>query len=151
MNTLSFFHATVGDDYTGGTFTVTIPAGQIQVSQLIPIIENAEAEGTESFQAQLTLPSATAYLGITLGDDDTATVTIIDNDDVIVSFSRTEYTVTEGDEEVLLILSANRNASFNYTVSVNTVNGTAIGEHTNTSAMPVASIYCSMSWYANIF
>ena len=144
MNTLSFFHATVGDDYTGGTFTVTIPAGQTQVSQLIPIIENAEAEGTESFQAQLILPSATAYLGITLGDDDTATVTIIDNDDVIVSFSRTEYTVTEGDEEVLLILTANRNASFDYTVSVYTVNGTAIGEYTNTSAMPVASNYCSM-------
>ena len=149
MNTLSFFHATVGDDYTGGIFTVTIPAGQTQVSQQVPILENAEAEGTESFQAKLTIPSASASLGVILGDNDTSTVTIIDNDDVIVSFSPTEYTVNEGDEEVLLTLTANRNASFDYTVSVDTVNGTAIGEYTNKSAMPVASIYWAMGWYAN--
>ena len=123
---------------------MTYLIGQTLASRAIEIIENAEAEDTESFQAQLTIPSASASLGVILGDNDTATVTIIDNDNVIVSFSRTEYTVTEGDGNVVLTLTANRPASFDYTVSVNTVNGTAIGEYTNTSAMPVASIYWAM-------
>ena len=112
---------------------MTIPAGQTQVSQPIIINEDDEAEGRESFQAQLIIPSATAGLSVTLGVDDTATVTITDNDDVIVSFSPMKYTVTEGDGEVVPTLTANRPASFEYTVAMDTANGTAIGEHTHVS------------------
>ena len=54
-----------------------IPAGQTQVSQEVPIIQDDEAEGSEQFQAQLTIPSASTNLGVTAGDDDTAVITIM--------------------------------------------------------------------------
>ena len=106
---------------------MTIPAGQMQVSQPVPIIKNSKAEDTESFQAQLTVPSATADLGVVLGDDNTATVNITDNNVVTVEFSPTQFPITEGDGEAELTLVANASASFDYTVEVDTANGAAIG------------------------
>ena len=54
-----------------------IPAGQTQVSQEVPILQDDEAEGTEQFQAQLTIPSASTNLGVTVGDDDTVVITVM--------------------------------------------------------------------------
>lgn len=129
--------SSAGSDYFGASFTVTIPAGQTQVSQLVPIIEDVEAEGTERFQANLAIPSASADLGVTLGDGDIAVVDILDDDGVVVQFSPTHYTVSEDGGEVALTLVANLNASFDYTVEVNTVNGAATGEHVPTSVTPM--------------
>ena len=106
---------------------MTIPAGQTLLSQPVLIIKNSEAEGTESFQAQLTVPSAAADLGVTLGGDNTVTVNITDNDVVTVEFSPTQYTITEGNREAELTLVANASTSFDYTVEVDIANGAAIG------------------------
>ena len=47
---------------------------------------------------------------------------------VIVEFQPFEYTVSESDEDVGLILVADKEASFNYTVEVTTADSTASGE-----------------------
>ena len=107
---------------------MTIPAGQTQVSQQVPILQDDEAEGTEQFQAELTIPSASATLGVTVGDDDTAVITILDDDGVLVEFSPTRYTVSEGDGVVTLTLTADSVADCNYTVEVRTRDGTATGQ-----------------------
>ena len=107
---------------------MTIPAGQTNVSQQVPIVQDDKAEGGEQFQAQLTIPSASADLGISVGDDDTAVITILDDDDVLVEFSPTRYTVSEGDGNVTLTLTADSVADCNYTVEVRTQDGTATGQ-----------------------
>ena len=107
---------------------MTIPAGQTQVSQQVPILQDDEAEGSKQFQAQLTIPSTSAYLRVTVGDNDTAVITILDDDDVLVEFSPTRYTVSEGDGVVTLTLTADSVADCNYTVEVHTQDSTATGQ-----------------------
>jgi len=107
---------------------VTIPAGQTQVSQQVPVFQDDEAEGSEQFQAQLTIPSASADLGVTVGVDNTAVITIQDDDDVLVEFSPAQYTVSEGDGVVTLTLTADSVADCNYTVEVHTQDSTATGQ-----------------------
>ena len=107
---------------------MTIPASQTNVSQQVPIVQDDKAEGGEQFQAQLTIPSASADLGISVGDDDTAVITILDDDGVLVEFSPTWYTVSEGDGNVTLTLTADSIADCNYTVEVRTQDGTATGQ-----------------------
>ena len=107
---------------------MTIPASQTQVSQQVPILQDDEAEGSEQFQAKLTIPSVSGDLGVTVGDDDTAVITILDDDDVLVKFSPTRYTVSEGDGVVTLTLTADSVAGCNYTVEVRTQDGTATGQ-----------------------
>ena len=45
-----------------------------------------------------------------------------------VTFNPTQYSVSEGDGDVGLTLLASQPASFDYTVQVDTVNGTAVGQ-----------------------
>ena len=45
-----------------------------------------------------------------------------------VSFSTTDYTLSEDAGNVVLILLANQPASFDYTVQVDTVDGAAVGQ-----------------------
>ena len=45
-----------------------------------------------------------------------------------VTLNPTQYSVSEGDGDVVLTLIASKPASFDYTVHVNTVNGTAVGQ-----------------------
>jgi hypothetical protein len=64
-------------DYATTVTTVTIPAGQLSVNVLVPIIDDSWAEGTETFSVVLSNPT-----GATLGTPSTATVTINDNETV---------------------------------------------------------------------
>ena len=107
---------------------MTVPAGQTQVSQQVPILQDVEAEGSEQFQAQLTIPSVSGDLGVTVDADDTAVITILDDDDVLVEFSPTRYTVSEGEVVVTLTLTADSVADCNYTAEVRTQDGTATGQ-----------------------
>ena len=122
---------------------MTIPAGQTQVSQQVPILQDVEAEGSEQFQAQLTIPSASADLGVTVGDDDTAVITILDDDGVLVEFSPAQYPVSEGDGVVTLTLTADSVADCNYTVEVRTRDGTATGQILTQIVLRVCKCLCS--------
>ena len=122
-----YFMAAAGQDYTRGSYTATFLAGQTTASVSIPIIDNTTAEPTEDFTAVLTIPATAASQGITKGAADTATINILDDDTVEVVFNPTQYTVNEGDGVVTLILNADKPASFEYTVQVETQDGTATG------------------------
>ena len=64
------------EDYVGGVFTVTF-TGTNEASLDIVTTENSIVEGTEMFTAIIENPSSPL---ITPGTDDTATVTITDDD-----------------------------------------------------------------------
>ena len=126
---LAITFATAGGvEYTGGTYTATFQAGSTTASVSIPITDDSVLEGRESFTGSLSIPQASADLGVSAGSADTATVSIGDNDNVIVQFKPLQYSVMEGDEEVELTLVASAAASFDYTVDVDTVSGAAIGQ-----------------------
>ena len=120
---------------------MTIPAGQTQVSQQVPILQDDEAEGSEQFQAKLTIPSVSGDLGVTVGDNDTAVITILDDDDVLVKFSPTWYTVSEGDGVVTLTLTADSVADCNYTVEVRTQDSTATGQILTQNILRLCKLY----------
>ena len=120
-----YFIAADGQDYTGGSYTATFLAGQTTASVSIPITDDTTAELTEDFSTVLTIPATAISQGITKGAADTATIDITDDDTVEVIFNPTQYTVNEGDGVVTLTLNADKNASFVYTVQVETQDGTA--------------------------
>ena len=84
-------------------------------------------EGPESFTATISTAN-TRFASVSAGDDDTATINIVDDDGVFVQFNPIQYSVNEGDGEVELTLVASAAASFNYVVKVDTVDGTAVGQ-----------------------
>ena len=94
----------------------------------IPITNDTTAELTEDFSAVLTIPSTATTQGITKGAADTATISLSDGDPVEVVFNPTQYTINEGDGAVTLTLNADKPASFEYTVEVETQDGTATGK-----------------------
>ncbi len=94
----------------------------------IPITDDTTAELIEDFSAVLTIPSTATSQGITKGASDTATISLSDSDPVEVVFNPTQYTVNEGDRVVTLTLNSDKPAFFEYTVEVETQDGTATGK-----------------------
>ena len=123
-----YFIAAAGQDYTGGSYTATFLAGETTTSVSISITDDTTAELTEALSAVLTIPPTATSQGITKGAADTATIDIIDDDTVEVVFNPTQYSVNEGDGVVTLTLIANKAASFEYTVEVETQDDTATGK-----------------------
>ena len=93
----------------------------------VPILEDDDLEGLESFVASLSVPDSAGSRGVRAGPRDSATVTIEDNDDLVVVFDPISYNVSEGDGEVTLTLRASSTASFDYTVQVDTSDRSATG------------------------
>ena len=117
-----------GSDYTGIVRrTVTFRAGETTATVQVPILEDDDLEGLESFVANLSVPDSAGSRGVRAGPRDSATVNIEDNDRVVVVFDPISYNVSEGDGEVTLTLRANSTASFDYTVQVDTSDGSATG------------------------
>ena len=123
-----YFIAAAGQDYTGGSYTATFLAGQTTASVSIPITNETTAELTEDFSAVLTIPSTATSQGITKGAADTATIDITDDDPVEVVFNPAQYTVNESDGVVTLTLNADKAASFDYRLEVETQDSTATGK-----------------------
>ena len=67
---------TAGADYTTVTFRITFAAGDTRVSIPVDTIDNDVAELPEDFSALLSNPSE----GLAIGAQDTATVTITDDE-----------------------------------------------------------------------
>ena len=89
------------------------------------ILDDAILEEEELFRLALSIPPYPASLGIhSLAY---ATVTIIDDDFLMVQFAESSYSVFEGAGKVVLNLTANGTSAVNYTVGVDTANGRATG------------------------
>ena len=71
--------ATAGDDYTASqntTDTVTFTAGQTATTVMVDLVDDGIVEDTETFRLRLSNPSSNA----TLGNDDSAVATVLDDD-----------------------------------------------------------------------
>ena len=66
---------------------------------------------------------------------------LLDDDDVLVEFSPTRYTVSEGDGVVTLTLTAGSVADCNYTVEVRTQDGTATGQILTQTVLRVCKVF----------
>ena len=66
------------DDYGPGTYTVTFPAGEMDVTFDVPIVNDSILEGNEDFI--LVIDQASLPNRIILGIPGLATVTIVDDD-----------------------------------------------------------------------
>ena len=77
LNLLSLtLSSTAGSDYNDPVVTtVTFGPGQTSASYSVPIVDDGNIEDTETFTASL----STTESNVTIGDD-TATVTILDDD-----------------------------------------------------------------------
>ena len=104
--------------------------GEISAELRIPILDDSVGvEGTENFFANLSIPASSVYLGASAGSVDSATVSILDDDNVTVEFSMTEYEVSESAGHVTLYISNDTPGAVNYTLLVYLSNGTATGEY----------------------
>ena len=114
-------------DYIGQTLNVTIPAGESSANFTVTITDDAILEEEELFNLAVFIPPFPASLGIQSAAY--ATVTITDDDFLTVQFAESSYYVSEGAGEVVLNLTANGTSAVNYTVVVDTVDGSATGRH----------------------
>ena len=119
-----FDHLLGLQDYDNMSLTVFFDEGQTTATVDVDIIDDTILERLETFTGQLSLPEGTADF-IKIGPRDTATINITDNDAVEVNFDPTIYSVRENDGSVELILVANASASYGYSVTVETFDGTA--------------------------
>jgi hypothetical protein len=112
-------------DYTAVNTTLTFGPGVIQQTFDIPVIDNQVADGDR--ELTVTLRDLT---GATLGANDSATVTI-ENDDPppprpTVQLESATYTVRENAGKLTLKLTRSPNVLAMSTVDITTVNGTAV-------------------------
>ncbi len=114
--------ALTGSDYTGISGQLTIPAGQVSTSFVVPIVNDTVVEPVETINLQLTTP-----VNATLGTAN-ATLTVIDDDSgPLVNFSNAGYTVNEGDNTATITATLSAPATTSVTVGYTTGNGTATG------------------------
>ena len=103
--------------------------GETSAELRMPILDKSlGVEGTEDFFVNLSIPASSVYLGVSAGSVDSVTVSILDDDNVTVEFSMTEYEVSESAGEVTLYISSDTPGAVNYTLLVYLSNGTATGE-----------------------
>jgi hypothetical protein len=109
------------EDFRDGPIsgTITIPAGYIGFSMTQYIVEDTLVEGNETFTIVLSNP-----IGATLVND-TATVTIIDDDAATVSLSVSPAEITEAGSEVTYTATLT-GATFSTDVAVTLSNGQVI-------------------------
>ena len=139
-------------DYTGGSSTVTILAGQSTAVIEIPILGDTDEEADETFQVELTSVAGPGVVGspgtatVTIEDDDSTspTVAFLSNlptgaakDQVVIDKLETMgYTVTIIDDDVLTPASV---AGFSLVVVSSSVAPAKVGTKLTAVAVPVVS------------
>ncbi|TRU88111.1 MAG: hypothetical protein EWV76_09640 [Microcystis novacekii Mn_MB_F_20050700_S1] len=116
--------AIAGDDYTNSPVTVTFVNGQTSKTVTIPITDDSIYEPTETVNLTISNPTG----GATLGTQQTATLSIIDNDAIpgVIQFSNTTYSVNENGTPVTAVTLTRTNGSDGaVSVRINLTNGTA--------------------------
>ncbi|MEA5578075.1 Calx-beta domain-containing protein [Anabaena sp. UHCC 0451] len=126
--------ATQSSDYNGTPIVVSFNSGQTSQTVTIPIINDTQIEGNETVNLTLSNPTG----GATLGTQTTATLTIIDNDNLLPNITLTvnPTTVIEDGTPNLVYTFTRTGATTNaLTVNYN-VGGTATF---NTDYTPIGS------------
>lgn len=107
-------------DFTPATNLLAFAPGQEQQTVTIPILDDALGEGDETFGVSLRRPA----LGMALGADSSATVTIRD-DDAWVALPATNIVVAEGSGSVDIPVRRGGDTNVALNVAFTTVPGTA--------------------------
>lgn len=145
--------ATNGIHYVGGTHTLVFPEGEVFQTFTVPVIDDFEINPART--VNLTLGNIQPPGAAGLGNQPTATLTILD-DDTGISFSSATYTRNENSPDGLATITIVRTGSLAGPATVNfttTTNGTAtagldylpvtnlvsfaIGETTRTVTIPI--------------
>ncbi|MFM6224184.1 MAG: Calx-beta domain-containing protein [Dolichospermum sp.] len=116
--------AIAGEDYTNTPITVTFANGETSKTVTIPINNDSIYEPTETVNLTLSNPTG----GATLGTQQTAILTIIDNDAVpgVIQFSNGTYSINENGTPVTAVTLTRTNGSDGaVSIIVNLTNGTA--------------------------
>ena len=127
--------ATAGSDYQATSGTLALGDGVMSAGFNVPIIDDANYEGSESFSIILSAPGG----GASLGTPASATVTISDNDPTppagSLQFSATSYTVAENAASVLVTVTRSGGSFGAVAVDYSTADGsaTAGGDYTAAS------------------
>jgi len=112
--------ATAGLKYTAVSGTLTFTGGETNKAIVVPILNEAFVEGTQTFQVVLSNPTG----GAVLGNRTTATVRVTDND-TGVQFELGSYSVAEDAGSVLIGVLRGDDGNFPVTVDYATTNVTA--------------------------
>ncbi|MGV2388025.1 MAG UNVERIFIED_CONTAM: hypothetical protein LVR29_06000 [Microcystis novacekii LVE1205-3] len=116
--------ANQGSDYNNSPITVTFANGETSKTVTIPITDDSIYEPTETVNLTLSNPTG----GATLGTQQTAILTIIDNDAVpgVIQFSNGTYSINENGTPVTAVTLTRSNGSDGaVSVRINLTNGTA--------------------------
>ncbi|MFM6199294.1 MAG: Calx-beta domain-containing protein, partial [Dolichospermum sp.] len=111
-------------DYTNTPITVTFANGETSKTVTIPLINDSIYEPTETVNLTLSNPTG----GATLGTQQTAILTIIDNDAIpgVIQFSNATYSINENGTPVTAVTLTRSNGSDGaVSVTVNLTNGSA--------------------------
>ena len=112
--------ATAGSDYTQTSGVLNFAAGVLTQTLTIPILEDALAEGDETFTVTLTGPTGGAVLGAL----STATVKIVDNETAL-RFSAPSYTARENGRLATFVVTRSGPTAGTVTVDYATSGGSA--------------------------
>jgi uncharacterized repeat protein (TIGR01451 family) len=112
--------ATAGADYTATSGTLTFAAGVTSQTVNVPVLEDALAEGDETFSVTLSAPGG----GGTLGVPSTATVTIVENESTL-QLGSASYSIGEGGSATITVKRSGSKTGI-VTVDYATADGTAI-------------------------
>ncbi|MEO1146755.1 MAG: Calx-beta domain-containing protein [Cyanobacteria bacterium J06638_22] len=123
--------ATAPGDYDNTLQTVNFADGQASQTVLIPIVDDALAEGDETVNLALSNPIG----GVTLGSQPTATLTIVDNDAPgAIAFDASSYTVSEDGTaaSVTLVRTGGTAGAVSVDLALTDGTATAPGDYDNT-------------------
>ncbi len=114
-----------GLDYTASSGTLTFPSGSTAPQTIyVPILEDSEQEPSET--VNLTLSGLTGT-GVNLGAQNTATLTILDDDaPPVINFSSATYNVIENAGQATINVTISNGSETPVTVQYATANGTAV-------------------------
>ncbi|MEB3827791.1 Calx-beta domain-containing protein [Phormidium sp. CCY1219] len=128
--------ATAGADYTADAIAVNFAAGETTQTVSLPIVEDSDVEGNETVNLSLSVLSS----GASLGSQNTATATIVDNDAIAgapgtLAFSAPTFTVKE-DGTAISAVTVTRTGGSNGAVSADVTfnDNTAIAPSDYTNA-----------------
>ena len=127
--------AVAGQDYTRTSGTLTFAAGETSKIIPVPILDDLNPEGTETFNLALDATS-----GATLGVPRTATITIVDDDSTpAIEFSLSNFNVNENGGTATVTLRRSGNTGTASSVTVTTSDGTALAGSDYTAASGIVT------------
>ncbi len=112
--------ATASADYAAGSYTVTIPAGQITADFVVNTVSDNLFEGSETFSAAIT--AANSANGVVSVDDQSVTTTILD---VVTVSLRADTAQTSEGTPASFTVSLSQPATAATTVTINVASGPA--------------------------